>query len=125
MAWIAFIAVLLVSLVPSILGEFARLSMLRAHMIESRRVTAAVVAGVVMAFAATYGALFTYAAGKVSWSEDADALVLGIETREEAIKLYARMWLLNNGLRTYQELLDSPNALIAYHAHSADMKVDE
>ena len=62
--------------------------------------------------------------GKISWIEDSDSPILGIETREEAVKLFSRMWLLKNGFRTYQELLDSPNALDLYHSKITDMKAD-
>jgi len=59
-----------VSLLPSILGELARRSMLRAERFESRRVLAAVVSGVAMALALSYGSLFAYASGKLEVSAD-------------------------------------------------------
>ena len=62
---VVWVALLVTSLLPSILGELARRSMLRAERVESRRVIAAVVSGVALSFAVTYGALFTYTAGKM------------------------------------------------------------
>jgi hypothetical protein len=67
---VAWVTLLTVSLVPSVLGELARHSMLRAARFESRRVLSAVVAGAAVAMAASYGALFTYAAGKLDVSAD-------------------------------------------------------
>jgi hypothetical protein len=67
---VTWIALFVASVVPTILGEIARQSMLRAPRIESRRIIAAVVGGLAIAFALVYGALFTYGAGKVEWSAD-------------------------------------------------------
>ncbi len=69
-ATVVWIALLLVSVLPAILGELSRWSMYRAEKIESRRVLAAVAAGVALACAAVYGALFTYAADKSDKSID-------------------------------------------------------
>lgn len=62
---VVWVALLVTSLLPSILGELARRSMLRAERVESRRVIAAVVSGVALSFAMIYGSLFTYTAGKM------------------------------------------------------------
>ncbi|MBW2459764.1 MAG: Gldg family protein, partial [Deltaproteobacteria bacterium] len=64
-ATVAWISLVLLSIVPSLLGELARLSMLRAERVESRRVVAAVVAGVAISCAAVYGSLFAYSADKM------------------------------------------------------------
>ncbi|MBM4359539.1 MAG: Gldg family protein [Deltaproteobacteria bacterium] len=67
---IGFVALLLSSLLPSIFGEVARWSMNRAETLESRRILAAVAAGLSLGAAATYGSLFTYAADKADKSID-------------------------------------------------------
>jgi len=67
---VTWVSLLAVSLLPSILAELARRSMLRAEAIESRRIVAAVVSGVAVAFALIYGSLFTYGASKVEWQAD-------------------------------------------------------
>ena len=93
---VVFVALLVLSLLPSVLGELARRSMLRARFVESRRVIAAVVAGVAVSCALTYGTLFTYAAGKVDWHMDfsffrvakpSDATVRMLDTLDEPLKV--------------------------------------
>jgi hypothetical protein len=67
---VAWVALFVVSFIPSVLGEIARLTMTHAERFESRRVISAVVAGIAVSSALVYGALFTYAGSKVDWSAD-------------------------------------------------------
>jgi len=64
-ATVLWVSLVVLSILPSVLGELARRSMLRAERIESRRVVAAVVAGVALASAAIYGSLFAYSADEM------------------------------------------------------------
>jgi ABC-type uncharacterized transport system len=65
-----WVALLLLSVLPLILGEIALAPMRRAAMIEARRVRAAIRSGLVLAAAAVYCALFTFAAGEVDAKVD-------------------------------------------------------
>jgi hypothetical protein len=65
--WITLVAVVLLG---TLLGELARLGMRRSERVESRRVVAAVVAGAALGLCAAYGAMFTFASGKLDWSVD-------------------------------------------------------
>jgi hypothetical protein len=65
-----WITLLIVSVLPTVLGELARRSMRLAERVESRRIIAAVVAGVALAFAAAYGSLSVFAAGKFDLEAD-------------------------------------------------------
>ncbi|MBW2528498.1 MAG: Gldg family protein [Deltaproteobacteria bacterium] len=67
---VLWVGLVTLSYAATLLGELARMGMQRAERVESRRVTAAVVAGATMALAAVYGSLFTYAAGKADVSAD-------------------------------------------------------
>jgi len=65
--WVALVAI---SLVPMLFAETALWPMRRAERPESRRVRAAANAGLTLVLAATYGALFIYAAGGLPWKAD-------------------------------------------------------
>jgi hypothetical protein len=67
---VAWVALLLISVLPLIMGEIALAPMRRAAMIEARRVRAAIASGLVLAFAAAYAALFTFAAGELDLKAD-------------------------------------------------------
>ena len=67
---VAWVALILVSLLPLILGELALGPMRSAAMIEARRVRAAIGSGLVLAFAAAYAALFTFTAGELDLKAD-------------------------------------------------------
>jgi hypothetical protein len=67
---VSWIALLAISLLPAVLGEISRRSMIHAERIESRRIIAAVVAGTSLALAAIYGSLFVYTAEKLDVSAD-------------------------------------------------------
>jgi hypothetical protein len=67
---IVWVTLCIASVVPSVLGEISRGAMQRAEKIESRRVIAAVAAGLSLGFAAVYGSLFTYAADQADKSVD-------------------------------------------------------
>jgi hypothetical protein len=67
---VAWASLVVISLLPTILGEVARRSMRHAERIESRRVVAAVVAGLALSFAAVYGGLFTFGGGKLAIDAD-------------------------------------------------------
>jgi hypothetical protein len=69
-ATVTWIAVLVLSLLPLVLGELALAPMRHAAMIEARRVRAALQSGLVLACAALYCALFTYAAGEIDAKAD-------------------------------------------------------
>ena len=67
---IAWVALVLVSLLPMLFAEAALLPMRHAERPEARRVRAAAVSGLTLVFAAVYGALFVYSAGKVDFKVD-------------------------------------------------------
>lgn len=69
-ATVVWVGLVTVALAGTLLGELARAGMQRAERVESRRVISAVVAGVSLALAAVYGALFTYGAGQTDVSAD-------------------------------------------------------
>ncbi|MCH5374703.1 MAG: hypothetical protein JJ992_12065, partial [Planctomycetes bacterium] len=54
---VVWIVLLAASVLPTLLGELAGRSMVRAEKVESRRVIAAVAAGLALSAAATYGSL--------------------------------------------------------------------
>ncbi len=92
----AYVTFMSVSILPSIFGEMARRSMVRAERMESRRVIAAVVSGVAVALAATYGSLFTYVGGKLDVFADfsyfrvaapSDSTVRMLESLEEPLRV--------------------------------------
>ncbi|HEX9294413.1 MAG TPA: Gldg family protein, partial [Polyangiaceae bacterium] len=67
---IAWISILIFSAVPILFAERALFPMRRADNIEGRRVLTAEAAGLTLALAATYAALFTYAAGELNLKAD-------------------------------------------------------
>jgi hypothetical protein len=67
---IAWISILALSAIPILFAERALYPMRRAENIEVRRVLSAEAAGLTLALAATYGALFTYAAGELDYKAD-------------------------------------------------------
>jgi hypothetical protein len=69
-ATIAWISLLTLSAIPIFFAERALFPMRREENIEVRRVLSAEAAGLILALAATYGALFTYAAGELDVKAD-------------------------------------------------------
>ena len=67
---IAWIVILVVTVVPLVFGEIAFAPMRRAERIEARRVRAATLGGATIALAATYVAMFAYAAGELDYKLD-------------------------------------------------------
>jgi hypothetical protein len=67
---VGWVGLLLISLLPLVLGEMALAPMRRAALIEARRVRAAIASGLILAFAAAYVSLFTYAAGELDLKAD-------------------------------------------------------
>jgi len=67
---VAWIVLAGLSIAPIIFGEAALSPMRRAPRVEVRRIYAAAVAGLTLAFAAAYSALFTYAAGEMDVKVD-------------------------------------------------------
>lgn len=67
---VGWIVLLAVSVVPLLFGEIAFAPMRSAERFEARRVRAATIAGATLAFAASYVALFTYAAGETDTKLD-------------------------------------------------------
>jgi hypothetical protein len=67
---VGWIFLLAVSVVPLIFGEIAIAPMRRAERFESRRVRAATLGGATIALAASYVALFSYAAGELDQKAD-------------------------------------------------------
>ncbi|MBI3201167.1 MAG: Gldg family protein [Myxococcales bacterium] len=67
---IVWVVLVLVATLPMLFAEAALLPMRHAERPEARRVRAAAVSGLTLVIAATYGALFTYSADKVSWRAD-------------------------------------------------------
>jgi hypothetical protein len=69
-ATVVWVSTLLISAVPILFAERALFPMRRAENIEGRRVLFAESAGLTLALAATYGALFTYAASEFAVKAD-------------------------------------------------------
>lgn len=69
-ATISWVVLVILSVLPLLFGERALAPMRRAPQIEARRVRAATIAGLSLALAATYCALFTYAAGELDIKAD-------------------------------------------------------
>lgn len=69
-ATITWVVLVILSVVPLLFGERALAPMRRAPQLEARRVRAATVAGLSLAIAATYCALFTYTAGELDLKAD-------------------------------------------------------
>ncbi|HMI88504.1 MAG TPA: Gldg family protein [Polyangiaceae bacterium] len=69
-ATVIWVSVLLITAVPILFAERALFPMRRAENVEGRRVLFAETAGLTLAMAATYGALFTYAAGELAIKAD-------------------------------------------------------
>jgi hypothetical protein len=69
-ATIVWISLLTISALPILFAERALLPMRRAENVEGRRVLSAEAAGLTLALAAIYGALFTYAAGEFNLKAD-------------------------------------------------------
>ncbi|XXX71834.1 Gldg family protein [Sorangium sp. So ce134] len=67
---VGWIALLVIATVPLFFGEAALAPMRRAERIEGRRVRAATLSGVTLAFAAVYSALFVYAASQLELKAD-------------------------------------------------------
>jgi hypothetical protein len=67
---VAWVVLLVGSVTPLVFGEIAFAPMRRAERIEARRVRAATLGGATLAFAATYVALFAYAAGELDQKLD-------------------------------------------------------
>lgn len=67
---VAWVTLMIVSLIPLVLGELALAPMRSAERIEARRVRAAIRTGLTVAFAAAYCALFTYATGELDVKAD-------------------------------------------------------
>lgn len=67
---VAWVVLLVISLVPLVFGEIAFAPMRRAERIEARRVRAATLGGATLALAATYVALFAYSAGELDYKLD-------------------------------------------------------
>jgi hypothetical protein len=69
-ATVIWVSLLLITAVPILFAERALYPMRRAENVEGRRVLFAETAGLTLAMAATYGALFTYAAGELALKAD-------------------------------------------------------
>ncbi|WP_437617659.1 Gldg family protein [Sorangium sp. So ce1151] len=67
---VGWIALLVIATVPLLFGEAALAPMRRAERIEGRRVRAATISGVTLAFAAVYSALFVYGASQLDLKAD-------------------------------------------------------
>jgi hypothetical protein len=67
---VAWVSLLVIAVVPLVLGELALGPMRSAERIEARRVASAIRTGLVLAFAAVYVSLFTYAAGELDTKID-------------------------------------------------------
>jgi hypothetical protein len=70
MGTVIWVSVLLITAVPILFAERALFPMRRAENVEGRRVLFAETAGLTLAMAATYGALFTYAASELALKAD-------------------------------------------------------
>jgi ABC-type uncharacterized transport system len=67
---VGWVALLVIALLPMLFGELSLSPMRRAAHIEARRVRSAIAAGLSLAFAVCYCALFAYAAGELEWKAD-------------------------------------------------------
>lgn len=67
---VTWVALLVISVLPLIMGELALAPMRRAAMIEARRVRAALSSGLILAFALVYSGLLVYAAGELDVRAD-------------------------------------------------------
>lgn len=67
---VAWIVMELIAVVPLVFGEIALAPMRRAPHVEARRVRSATIAGLTLALAAGYAALFTYTAGELDVKAD-------------------------------------------------------
>ena len=63
--------------------------------------------------------------GKIEWKEGDEEPLLGVESIERSIQLYAKMWCIKNGIQTWRELFSMPNALQAFRNHTATIRVRE
>jgi hypothetical protein len=69
-ATVVWIALIVISSLPLVFGEIALAPMRRAPRVEVRRVRAATISGLTLAFAVAYTALFTYTAGELDVKAD-------------------------------------------------------
>ncbi len=67
---VAWVALLVIALLPLLFGELALAPMRRAAHVEARRVRSAIAAALSIAFALVYVGLFTYAAGELDMKVD-------------------------------------------------------
>jgi len=58
----------------------------------------------------------------IAWNEDADDTLFEIGTQEDAIRLYSRVWCVENGYPKWADLLADPVGLIRYHAQMKLMR---
>lgn len=70
LARVVWVSLIVISVVPMVFAESALLPMRNADRPESRRVRSAATAGLSLALAGIYGALFVYAASGVDWRVD-------------------------------------------------------
>lgn len=67
---VAYVVLIMISVVPMLFAEAALYPMRNAERLESRRVRAAAGSGLVLALAAIYGSLFVYVASGTEWKVD-------------------------------------------------------
>ncbi len=126
---VAWIGLLAVSVLPTVLGELSRASMIRAQRFESRRVMAAVVAGIALALAAVYGSLFTFTAEKLELSVDysyfrtakpSESTRRMITTLSEPLKVllfFPPMNEVGKKVEQYMQQLGKDNELFSYEVY--------
>jgi hypothetical protein len=128
-ATIAWIALITISSIPILFAERALYPMRRAENIEGRRVLSAEAAGLTLAIAATYGALFTYAAGEIDYkadfsyfrtarpSESTKNIVKGLQDQVKVTIFFPQLNDVGREVYSYLKELGRASPKFVYEAH--------
>jgi hypothetical protein len=128
-ATIVWIAMITISSIPILFAERALYPMRRAENIEARRVLSAEAAGLTLAIAATYGALFTYAAGELDLkadysyfrtarpSESTKNIVKGLEDQVKVTIFFPQLNDVGREVYSYLKELGRSSPKFVYEAH--------
>jgi hypothetical protein len=124
--WITFV---IVSALPIFFAERALYPMRRAENIEGRRVLSAEAAGLTLAIAAAYGALFVYAAGELDLkadfsyfrtarpSESTKNIVKGLEDQVKVTMFFPQLNDVGREVYSYLKELGRSSPKFVYEAH--------
>ncbi len=128
-ATISWIALIAISAIPILFAERALFPMRRAENIEGRRVLSAEAAGLTLAIAATYGALFTYAAGELDYkadfsyfrtarpSESTKNIVKGLQDQVKVTIFFPQLNDVGREVYSYLKELGRSSPKFVYEAH--------